>query len=46
METLPLDKLKEMTEEFKNKGLTETYKTIKLNEKNLKEKEKEKKRKK
>ena len=45
METLPLDKLKEMTEEFKNKGLTETYKTIKLNEKNLKEKEKEKKKK-
>lgn len=45
MESLPFDKLKEMIEEFKNKGLTETYKTIKLNEKKLKENEKEKKKK-
>ena len=41
MESLPLEKLKEMTEEFKNQGLTETYKTIKLNEKNQKKKEQE-----
>ena len=42
MESLPLEKLKEMVEEFKNKGLTETYKTIKINEKNQKQKEIEK----
>ena len=42
MESLPLEKLKEMVEEFKNKGLTETYKTIKLNEKNRKSRELEK----
>ena len=45
MEALPFDKLKEMIEEFKNKGLTETYKTIKLNEKKMQETEKEKKQK-
>ena len=45
MESLPFDKLKEMIEEFKNKGLTETYKTIKLNEKKMQETEKEKKQK-
>ena len=45
MESLPFEKLKEMVEEFKNRGLTETYKTIKLNEKKMKETEKEKKKK-
>ena len=45
MESLPLEKLKEMIEEFKDKGLTETYKTIKLNEKKSIEDEKEKKKK-
>ena len=45
MEALPFDKLKEMIEEFKNIGLTETYKTIKLNEKKMQETEKEKKKK-
>ena len=45
MESLPLEKLKEMVEEFKNKGLTEAYKTIKLNEKKMIETEKEKKKK-
>ena len=42
IESLPFEKLKEMIEEFKNQGLTETYKTIKLNEQNQKKKEKEK----
>ena len=42
MESLPLEKLKEMVEEFKNKRLTETYKTIKINEKNRKSRELEK----
>ena len=45
MESLPLEKLKEMVEEFKDKGLTDTYKTIKLNEKKSIEDEKEKKKK-
>ena len=33
MESLPFDKLKEMIEEFKNKGLTETYKEKKRDRK-------------
>ena len=32
-ETLSLEKLKQIVEEFKNKGLTDAYKTIKSNEK-------------
>jgi hypothetical protein len=32
-ETLSLEKLKQIVEEFKDKGLTDTYKTIKSNEK-------------
>ena len=41
-ESLSLEKLKQMVEEYKDKGLTETYKTIKINEKKIDSKEKEK----
>jgi len=41
-DSLSLDKLKEIVEQFKDKGLTDTYKTIKKTEKKEKEKAKEK----
>ena len=41
-ESLSLEKLKKVVEEFKDKGLTDTYKTIKLNEKKSDKKKEEK----
>ena len=41
-ETLSLEKLKQIVEEFKDKGLTDAYKTIKSNEKKTEKKSEEK----
>ena len=45
-ETLSLEKLKQVVEDFKDRGLTDTYKTIKLNEKKAEKRMRRKKRKK
>ena len=42
-ESLSLEKLKQVVEEFKDKGLNDTYKTVKLNEKKTEEKKNEQK---
>ena len=42
-DSLSLEKLKQVVEEFKDKGLNDTYKTVKLNEKKTEEKKNEQK---